>query len=83
MPTYDYCCEQNSRVVEVEHRMTESVATWGELCARAGLAVGDTDPNAPVTRQIAGGILALPKRSRSQAPAKAEGGHTCGSCCGH
>lgn len=83
MPTYDYSCEQNARVVEVEHRMTESVATWGELCVRAGIDVGDTDPAAPVTRVISGGLLALPKRSGSPAPPKEGGGHTCGGCCGH
>lgn len=83
MPTYDYCCEENSRVVEVEHGMTESLETWGELCARAGIAPGETAPEAPVTRKIAGGILALPKRSESPAPPESSGGHTCGSCCGH
>ncbi|MES9980902.1 MAG: zinc ribbon domain-containing protein, partial [Candidatus Thiodiazotropha sp. 6PLUC5] len=32
MPTYDYRCEANSRVVEVSHRMSEEILNWGELC---------------------------------------------------
>ena len=42
MPTYDYRCESNSRVVEVMHRMNEQMRTWGELCEKAGVAPGDT-----------------------------------------
>ena len=37
MPTYDYRCEANGRVVEVRHRMSERLTTWGELCKLAGL----------------------------------------------
>ncbi|MEQ8497461.1 MAG: regulator, partial [Gammaproteobacteria bacterium] len=39
MPTYDYHCHANGRVVEVRHRMSEQVGTWGELCALAGIAL--------------------------------------------
>lgn len=55
MPSYDYHCPANGRVVEVEHRMADTVATWGEVCRRAGIPVGDTPGNAKVQRLISGG----------------------------
>jgi hypothetical protein len=55
MPTYDYRCESNGRVVEVSHRMSEKLATWGELCERAHLDCGDTPADAPVQRLATGG----------------------------
>lgn len=50
MPTYDYLCAANGRTVEVQHRMSEEVTTWGELCKRAGLEPGDTPADAPVAK---------------------------------
>lgn len=50
MPTYDYHCRSNARTVEVKHRIVESVSTWGEVCARAGIALGDTPAAAPVEK---------------------------------
>jgi len=55
MPTYDYRCEANGRVVEVIHRMSEEVKSWGELCERAGIEPGDTPAEAPVSRLATGG----------------------------
>lgn len=55
MPTYDYQCPANGRVVEVSHKMAERVATWGELCQRAGIAQGGTPRHAKVVRLITGG----------------------------
>ena len=55
MPTYDYLCPANGRTVEVSHKMAESVATWGELCRRAGLPLDGTPGNAKVERLITGG----------------------------
>jgi predicted nucleic acid-binding Zn ribbon protein len=55
MPTYDYRCETNGRVVEVNHRMSEKLATWGELCERAHVDCGDTPATAPVQRLATGG----------------------------
>ena len=40
MPTYDYHCPANGRVIEVSHKMAETVATWGDLCRRAGVPRG-------------------------------------------
>lgn len=53
MPSYDYHCPTNGRVVEVKHRMSESLGTWGEVCEKAGLELGETPPEAPVERWIA------------------------------
>ena len=37
MPTYDYHCPANDRIVEVNHRMNDKVSSWGELCELAGI----------------------------------------------
>ena len=66
MPTYDYHCAANGRVVEVQHTLAESVATWGALCARAGIDRGSTPANAKVTRLITGGHV-LPATSLGSA----------------
>jgi len=79
MPTYDYRCERNGRVVEIQHRMSETVSTWGELCARANLPCGDTPADAPVVRLATGGNFISSKALGSgHAPAP-----TCGTggCC--
>jgi predicted nucleic acid-binding Zn ribbon protein len=55
MPTYDYHCQANGRTVEVSHKMSEQVATWGDLCRRAGIALDGTPGNARVERLITGG----------------------------
>jgi len=55
VPTYDYHCDTNGRTVEVRHRMSESLATWGEVCARAGIEAGETPADAPVHRLATGG----------------------------
>ncbi|MGB5830523.1 MAG: zinc ribbon domain-containing protein [Thiohalocapsa sp.] len=57
MPTYDYRCETNGQVVEVNHRMSETLSTWGELCDRANLTRGETPAAAPVRRMATGGNL--------------------------
>ena len=52
MPRYDYRCEQNGQVIEVSHKMSEKLTTWGELCEKAGMEPGDTPAEAPITRLI-------------------------------
>lgn len=51
MPKYDYHCPANGRTVEAVHRMSESLATWGELCRLTGADPGDTPLASPVTRE--------------------------------
>ncbi|MFO7602975.1 MAG: zinc ribbon domain-containing protein [Gammaproteobacteria bacterium] len=76
MPTYDYRCEANGQVLEVRHRMSENITSWGELCALAGREPGDTDVHSPVTRLATGGQVL-----RGGA---ASADHHCssGACCG-
>lgn len=79
MPTYDYCCDTNGRVLEVSHRMSESLATWGELCTRAGIDNGDTPVDAPVHRLATGGnVISSGSRGSGAAPAPA---CNSGACC--
>jgi hypothetical protein len=61
MPRYDYHCPSNGLVVEVRHGISEKLLTWAEVCARAGVPPGDTDPAAPVERVIHAPALAFPR----------------------
>ena len=77
MPTYDYRCDANSKTVEVTHRMSEQVDTWGELCEKAGIDPGVTALDAPVHRLATGGnVISSKSLGSGVAP-------TCntGSCC--
>jgi len=51
---YQYLCEANGRIIEVSHPLKEKVKTWGDLCQRAGIEPGQTDPQTPVVRLIGG-----------------------------
>ncbi len=55
MPTYDYRCDANGRVVEVNHRMNDVLRTWGQLCSHSGEQPGDTPLDSPVRRLANGG----------------------------
>jgi len=52
MPIYDYRCDLNEQVVEVTHRMSEMMNTWGELCDKATIDCGDTPRDSAVIRVI-------------------------------
>lgn len=84
MPTYDYRCEINGRVLEVSHRMSVELNTWGELCQQAGVEVGDTPAEAPVQRLATGGnIISSTSRGRDAVPMPpcASGGCCQGGTC--
>ena len=68
MPTYDYHCPANGRTVEVTHKLAETVATWGELCRRAGIPLDGTSHNARVERLITGGAVIGTLGSRQERP---------------
>jgi len=76
MPTYDYRCEDNGRVVEVKHRLNETIATWAELCERAGIDPGTTPANTPVRRLATGGQVVSSTSLKDSVPPCASG--TCG-----
>jgi hypothetical protein len=83
MPTYDYRCEINDRVVEVSHRMRDTLTTWGELCACAGLEPGDTSVDAPVHRLATGGnVISSHHLGSGNAPSCATGSCCAGGMCG-
>lgn len=90
MPTYDYRCPANGRVVEVVHTMRELMGCWGELCERAGIELGDTAYDEPVVRLATGGQVlsgganassGCDMGSASLPPCMT--GHSCSSGCAH
>lgn len=71
MPTYDYFCPANGRVVEVFHGMSESISTWNELCERTDTDPGSTPPASPVQKKIGATAVATPKIGEwKKSPAK-------------
>jgi len=83
MPTYDYRCDANGQVVEVSHRMSETIATWGELCERADVAAGDTPKASPVHRLATGGnLISSSSLGSGAAPACGSGGCCPSGMCG-
>jgi hypothetical protein len=87
MPTYDYRCATNGRVLEVSHRMSENLNTWGDLCRHAGVETGETPADAPVQRLATGGnVISSTSRGSSAAPLPpCASGHCCpsGGCSMH
>lgn len=80
MPTYEYHCEANGRLVEVNHKMADQVHTWGELCVRAGISPGRTDPHSPVHKLISAGFIGT---GSSASPSAACEAPACGNgACG-
>jgi hypothetical protein len=82
MPTYDYRCEANGRVVEVNHRMSEELATWGELCALTGIEPGDTPSESPVRKLATGGTFISSGKGSSPEPSCSTGMCCPGGFCG-
>jgi len=82
MPTYDYRCDANDRVLEVNHRMSEELRTWGELCAMAGIEPGDTPAESPVKKLATGGNFISGSRASSPEPACSTGSCCPGGFCG-
>jgi hypothetical protein len=83
MPTYDYRCDANGQVLEVTHRMSETLATWGDLCQRAGIEPGDTPPESPVHRLATGGnVISSGNLGSGAAPACGTGGCCPSGVCG-
>ena len=81
MPTYDYLCEANERIVEVRHGMNESIANWGELCERAQIDAGSTPANSPVKKLATGGnVVKSGSMGSGNLPPCASGGCGGGMC---
>lgn len=82
MPLYEYRCPANGRVVEVRHKMAETLTTWGELCERAGLPPGDGDPHSPIEKLISAGFIGSASETACEAPGCGAGGCGAGLCGG-
>lgn len=69
MPRYEYQCAANQRRVVVRHCKSQSMQTWGDLCATGQVEAGATSLTAPVTmvQQLACGNGVM---------------HAPGECCG-
>jgi hypothetical protein len=65
MPLYEYRRRDNGQVVEVRHRMSERLTTWGEVCARTGQELGDAPAHAPVERLMSAPV---PSRGATASP---------------
>jgi|WetSurSiteA1Bulk_404760.scaffolds.fasta_scaffold349100_1 hypothetical protein len=52
MPFYTYYCEANDQTIEVAHPMRQRLKTWGEVCKKANIALGQTPAATPVIRLI-------------------------------
>lgn len=76
MPSYDYHCPDNGQVVEVKHRISELLKTWGEVCDKAGIEPGATPADAPVEKLITGGGIVKSNSMGSMPPCNT------GPCCG-
>ncbi|SMF21657.1 hypothetical protein SAMN02745866_01356 [Alteromonadaceae bacterium Bs31] len=57
MPSYDYRCEADQQVYEVQHSMSERLNTWQELCERTGISLGDIPADTKLTKLISGGAV--------------------------
>ncbi len=83
MPTYDYRCETNGLTVEVKHRMSEEIHTWGQLCELAGIDPGDIRADSPVRRLATGGqVVKSGSLGESSAPSCGAGPCCRGGMCG-
>ena len=60
MPVYVYECRVNGEVVEVRHKMNQSIRNWGELCFAAHIPLGDTPFETPVYKHFTPPAIAVP-----------------------
>jgi predicted nucleic acid-binding Zn ribbon protein len=83
MPTYDYRCEDNGKVFEVNHPMSLSINNWGELCKAGNIDQGDVAAEAPVTKLLkAVGVVKSSALSNPEAPPCMTAGGCGGGNCG-
>jgi predicted nucleic acid-binding Zn ribbon protein len=65
MPSFDFHCAANGQTLEVMLKMHEEIHTWGELCARKGLPLGDTPADAPIEKVFTSAVVMDKKRMGS------------------
>lgn len=79
MPKYDYRCSATGAVVEVKHCMSDTMRTWGELCAKANIDPGDVPEEAPVERLLSASYVATDSH---HGHSSGDAGCSTGGCCG-
>ena len=62
MPLYDDQCPTNGVRIEIHHRMSETITTWGDLCERSGHPPGDTPVDASVEKMVGAGNPFQPEK---------------------
>jgi len=82
MPTYDYKCEDNGKIIEVKHRMSENISTWGQLCEVADINPENTPLHASVKRLPTGGNVLKTGVGKSDVPPCQSGGGCPSGACG-
>ena len=83
MPTYDYRCETTGEIFEVKHPMSEKLTSWGELCEKADLPLGEVAADSPVTRVLtAAGVVKSSSQKNPDMPPCMSGGGCSGGGCG-
>lgn len=85
MPSYDYYCPANGQTLEVQHRMSEKLTSWGQLADLAGVPLGEVAAEAPVERRIraSGAVVGAGALKNPDAPACFSGGCCGGGACHH
>jgi len=81
MPTYEYHCAANDKIVSVWHSMSSRITTWGELCEVAGLELEGIPAATPVERLISGGQIIGSANASAPATSMPCGQARCG--CSH
>lgn len=83
MPTYDYRCDANGKVYEVNHPISLSITNWGELCDIGHFARGEMAAESPVTKLLrTGGVVKSSAIRNPEAPPCMAGGGCSGGGCG-
>ncbi len=57
MPSFDFHCAANGQTIEVMLKMHETISTWGELCARKEISLGDTPADAPIEKKFTSSVV--------------------------
>lgn len=60
MPSYDYLCKSNGKVIEATHSINDHISNWGELCFATQHPLGETDLLSPVRKLIRAPGIAFP-----------------------
>jgi hypothetical protein len=67
MPSFDFLCPANGQTIEVMLKMHEEISTWGELCARKDMPLGDTPADSPIEKVFKSAVVMDKKRMGSGA----------------